>query len=214
METTQAKEIRAGIRIEIITIVWMVIEMSVSIGAGIVAGSVLLTAFGLDSLIELVSGTVLLWRLRLEGHGSDVESVQRAEHKSAWIVAILLVILCLYVLVSSVFGLITHAKPESSVLGLSVAAAAVVVMPYIAVMKRRAAIRISSNALAGDAVNSFTCAYMAGTVLMGLALNSLFGLWWADSVAALVFLTWLIRETREALEEAAMPQHDHGGHTS
>jgi divalent metal cation (Fe/Co/Zn/Cd) transporter len=83
METTRATALRSGVRIEIITVIWMIIEMAVSIGAGIVAGSVLLTAFGIDSLIELISGGMLLWRLGVESRGGDVEQVEQAEHKAA-----------------------------------------------------------------------------------------------------------------------------------
>ncbi len=90
METTRATDIRLGIQIEIISIIWMVIEMAVSIGAGIAAGSVLLTAFGIDSLIELISGGILLWRLRVESQGGDVDRVEQAEHRAAWIVAVTL----------------------------------------------------------------------------------------------------------------------------
>jgi divalent metal cation (Fe/Co/Zn/Cd) transporter len=202
METTRATALRSGVRIEIITVIWMIIEMAVSIGAGIVAGSVLLTAFGIDSLIELISGGMLLWRLGVESRGGDVEQVEQAEHKAAWIVAITLAILCVYVLVSAVYGLMVHSKPESTILGIGISAAAVLVMPYLAIMKRRISSRINSEALAGDAVESISCAYMAGTVLIGLALNALFGWWWVENVAALLFLVWLLRETWEAFEEA------------
>jgi divalent metal cation (Fe/Co/Zn/Cd) transporter len=191
-----------GVRIEFITIIWMVIEMAVSIGAGIAARSVLLTAFGLDSLIELVSGTILLWRLSVESRGEAIKSVKRAERRATRIVAVTLGLLCVYVFISSVYGLLTHAKPESSVIGIGVSAAALVIMPYLAVTKRRISKRIDSDALAADAANSITCASMAGTVLAGLVLNRLFGLWWVEYLAALLFLVWLIRETLEAFEEA------------
>jgi len=202
MNATRTSDIRIGVRIEIITIIWMVIEMAVSIGAGIAARSVLLTAFGLDSLIELVSGSILLWRLSVESQGGDLKSVERAERRATWIVAVTLGLLCVYVLISSVYGLLTHAKPESSIFGIGVSAAALVIMPYLAVTKRRISKRIESAALAADATNSITCATMAGTVLAGLVLNTLFGLWWAEFIAALVFLVWLVRETWEVFEEA------------
>jgi divalent metal cation (Fe/Co/Zn/Cd) transporter len=197
MDTIRSNDVRAGVRIEIFTIAWMVVEMVVSIGAGIAAGSVLLIAFGLDSLIELVSGGMLLWRLRVESRGGDVEGVERAEKRAGRVVAVTLALLCVYVLVSAVYGLIAHTTPENSPLGMAVTAGAVLVMPYLALVKRRIAGRIHSDALAGDAVESITCAYMAGTVLLGLVLFALFGWWWVDKVAALVFLYWLGRETLE-----------------
>jgi divalent metal cation (Fe/Co/Zn/Cd) transporter len=202
MNTTRASDIRLGVRIEVITILWMVIEMVVSISAGIAAKSVLLTAFGLDSLIELVSGSILLWRLSTENRGGDLKSVDQAERLATWIVAVTLGLLCAYVLISSVYGLVTHAKPESSFIGIGISAAALLIMPFLAISKRRISKRIDSVALVGDAANSITCATMAGTVLVGLVLNALFGLWWTEYLAALVFLVWLIKETLEVFEEA------------
>ncbi len=202
METIHTSEIRQGLKVELITIIWMVIEMAVSVAAGITAGSALLTAFGVDSLLELLSGSILLWRLSVENRSGDLEKVELAERRASRVVAISLSLLCAYVLISSVYGLISRSKPESSILGMGVSGAALLIMPYLAFTKRRISKRIHSPALAGDAVNSITCAAMAATVLVGLALNSLFGLWWAEYVAALVFLVWLIQETREAFEES------------
>ena len=202
MDPARATDLQRGIRIEIISIAWMVVEMAVSTGAGIAAHSILLTAFGIDSLIELVSGGILLWRLRIEGAGGDLDRVERAEQRATWIVALTLGLLCAYVLISSVYGLIIRSVPASSWIGIGVSAAAVLVMPYLAVAKRRISRRINSDALVGDATNSITCAYMAGTVLVGLLLNALFGWWWAENVAALLFLIWLVRETLEAFAEA------------
>jgi divalent metal cation (Fe/Co/Zn/Cd) transporter len=202
MDATRASDVKMGVRIEVITILWMVVEMTVSIGAGIAAGSVLLTAFGVDSLIELVSGAILLWRLSTENRGGDLGSVRRAEHRAAWVVAARLSLLCAYVLISSVYLLFIHAKPESSLVGIGISAAALLIMPWLAVSKRRISKRINSAALAGDSANSLTCAYMAATVLVGLVLNALFGLWWIEYAAALVFLAWLVMETREVFIEA------------
>jgi divalent metal cation (Fe/Co/Zn/Cd) transporter len=202
MNTTRTADISLGVRIEVITIAWMLIEMAVSVGAGLAAGSALLVAFGIDSLIELVSGAVLLWRLRVERRGGDPESVEKAERRAAWIVAVSLGLLCIYVMVTSIAGLLTRSRPDGSPAGIAVSAAAVLIMPFLAVSKRRISRRLKSEALAGDAVNSITCAYMAGTVLSGLVLNILFGWWWVEYAAALVFLVWLIRETIEAFEEA------------
>jgi divalent metal cation (Fe/Co/Zn/Cd) transporter len=153
-------------------------------------------------LIELISGSILLWRLLVERQGGDLKSVEKAEHRAIRVVAISLVLLCAYVLISSVYGLLTHSRPESSIIGIVVSAAALLIMPYLALNKRRISKRIDSAALAGDAANSITCAIMAGTVLVGLVLNTLFGLWWAEYIASLIFLIWLIQETREVFEEA------------
>ena len=182
--------------------------MAVAIGAGIAAGSILLTAFGLDSLIELLSGGILLWRLLVESRGGDMAQVTQAERKAAWGVAIALGALCLYVLISAVYGLLIRSKPESSILGVGVSTAAVLVMPFLAVTKRRISSQIKSEALAGDAINVTTCADKAGTVLIGLAVNALWRWWWAEHIAAFLFLVWLLLDTWEAFEEA---QTERGG---
>lgn len=194
--------VQAGVRIEYFTVAWMVLEAIVSIGAGILAGSLLLVAFGLDSVIELVSGGILLWRLTVEAKGGTLERVERAEQRAAWVVAVSLALLCVYVLVSAGYGLLTQEKPDTSLVGIAISLAAVVLMPGLGLTKRHLAARIESGALRGDAASSFTCGYMAATVLVGLVLNALFHWWWAEDVAALVFLIWLVFETREALEEA------------
>lgn len=199
---SRAAEVRNGVRIEVFTVVWMVIEAVVSIGAGIIAGSALLIAFGLDSVIELVSGAILLWRLLEEEREGDTERVERIEHQATWGVAISLALLCVYVLGTAIYGLLTRSMPESSLIGIIISLAAVTVMPWLALIKRRIAKRIASGALRGDAASSLTCGYMAATVLVGLVLNALFHWWWAEYLAAFVFLFWLVQETREAFEEA------------
>jgi divalent metal cation (Fe/Co/Zn/Cd) transporter len=194
--------VRAAVRVEIFTTLWMAAEAGLSIGAGIAAGSLLLVAFGLDSVLELVSGGMLLWRLSVEARGASVARVERAERQAIRVVAVCLALLCAYVLASAVYGLVAQARPERSPIGIGVSAAALVVMPLLGVTKRRLAARLDSGALRGDAASGFTCAYMAATVLAGLVLNALFAWWWAEYVAALVFLIWLVAETREAIEEA------------
>jgi divalent metal cation (Fe/Co/Zn/Cd) transporter len=201
-DAVRANDVRTGVRVEVFTVIWMIIEAVVSLGAGIVAGSILLTAFGLDSVIELISGSVLLWRLSVEAGGGDTERAERVERSATWIVAVTLALLCLYVLVFSIYGLATQSKPETSPVGIGIALAAMVIMPWLGLTKRHIAARIDSDAMRGDAAESFTCGYMAATVLAGLVLTALVGWWWAEDVAALTFLVWLSRETWEAFEEA------------
>jgi len=193
--------LRQGIQIEILTLAYMTLEAILSIWAGIAAGSVLLAAFGIDSLLELLSGAILLWRLRVEAAGDALEKIERTEKRAALATAIVLGLLCVYILVTSIYGLATHSQAESSPLGIGVSLAAVMFMPYLAFRKRRIAQALDSHALEEDATASITCAYMAGTVLVGLSLNGLFGWWWAEDVAALGFLFWLAKETWEAFQE-------------
>ncbi len=198
----RAQAVRAGVNVERLTIAWMVVEAAVAIGAGVLARSVLLTAFGIDSIIELVTGGVLLWRLLTEARGGSLQRVERAENRAAWVTGVGLVLLCLYVVASAALGLLAHNRAEVSAVGIALSVAAVIGMPLLARRKRAIAARIDSAALRGDAACSITCAYMAGTLLVGLALNAAFRWWWVDSVAALALLYWLIPEAREALEGA------------
>lgn len=198
----RAAQVQAGIRIEQVTVVWMVIEAVIATGAGIVAHSILLTAFGIDSVIELVTGGMLLWRLTTEARGRSLEHIERAENRAAWVTGIGLVALCLYVVVSAVTDLLMHHQAEGSPAGIGLALVAVIGMPLLARRKRTIATEINSGALRGDAACSITCAYMAGTLLAGLVLTMALGWWWADSVAALGLIYWLHGEAREALEGA------------
>jgi len=198
----RGQAVRAGVRVEQLTIGWMTVEAIVALTAGLLARSVLLTAFGIDSVIELVTGGVLLWRLSTEARGGSLERVERAENRAAWVTGIGLVLLCLYIIASAGVSLWTHSRPASEPAGIALALVAVVGMPLLARRKRAIAARIDSAALRGDAACSLTCAYMAATLLVGLVLTAAFGWWWADSVAALGFLYWLQHEAREALEGA------------
>jgi divalent metal cation (Fe/Co/Zn/Cd) transporter len=201
-------DLQAGVRIEVVTVVWMTIEAVVAVAAGVVAGSVLLTAFGLDSVIELVSGGALLWRLTTEARGGELQQVERAEHRAAWIAGIALVLLCLYIVVTAAISLRTHNHPDRSPIGIGLAVLALLIMPALVWQKRTIAGRIKSAALRADAACSLTCAYMAATLLVGLLLTAAFGWWWADAIAALTLLIWIVPEAREALVGA---RSGHGG---
>ena len=195
-------DLRAGVRIEIVTVVWMTVEALIAIVAGILARSVLLIAFGFDSVIELVSGGALLWRLATEARGRSLARVERAENRAAWITGIGLVLLCVYVVATSALSLWSYNHPDPSLVGIGLAMVALVLMPVLVWQKRRIAARINSPALRADAACSLTCAYMAATLLVGLALTALFGWWWTDALAALALLYWIVPEAREALEGA------------
>jgi divalent metal cation (Fe/Co/Zn/Cd) transporter len=196
------RALRAGVRLEVFTVGWMVVEAAIAIGAGVAARSVLLTAFGLDSAIELLSGATLLWRLSDEARGADLERVQRIERRSTWASAGLLVVLCLYLLTTSVAGLWMRLEPRESWVGLGVSAAALIVMPLLAWRKVVANQTIGSSALRADLAETVSCAYMASATLLGVALSALARLWWAEYVAAFVLLVFIGREAWEALEAA------------
>src|SRR4029077_5731030 len=119
------------------TVVWVAAEALLAIGAGIVARSVLLTAFGFDSVIELISGGVLLWRLSSEARGAGTERVETVERRAARISAVLLVLLCVYVVLVGVAGLVTRLRPEGSALGVATAAGAVLFLPLLSLGNAR-----------------------------------------------------------------------------
>ncbi len=200
--TGRGEQVRLGIWIEVVTIAWMTIEASVAISVGFATASVSLQGFGIDSIIELIAGTILLWRLLVEQRGGAVEAVERAERRAAWITAVSLFALAVYIVGDSALALLTGSRPQASWWGIGLAVAAAIVMPLLWQGKLHVAKRIGSAALKADAACSVTCAYMSFTLLAGLLLNRLFGWWWADPLAALALVYFIVREGREAWQEA------------
>jgi len=205
----RAGGLRTGVRLELATVAWMVVEGTVAIAAGVAAHSLLLIAFGFDSAIELVSGVVLLWRLTVESRGASIRRVEDADRWATRVVGVLLALLCLYVVGFVIAGLVGGVRPDPSLPGLAIAAAALVIMPVLVVGKRRVAERIDGAALRGDAACSVSCAYMAATALVGLGLHLVLGWWWAEYVAVAALLYWLVPETREVLRAAARGESRH-----
>ncbi|WAH37200.1 cation diffusion facilitator family transporter [Alicyclobacillus dauci] len=199
---TRAAFVKKGINIELVSIIWMVIEAAVAIGSGIIAHSLSLVAFGVDSIIELVAGAVLLWRLIIEARDASVARVKWAEKTSSWVVGIALLLLTVYIVVTSIDKLVTHQGAETSFLGIGLAIASGVIMPYLSRTKKRIGSEIGSKALRADGSCSMVCAYMAWIVLAGVILTALFGWWWIDSVASLALVYYVVKEGWEAVEEA------------
>jgi len=200
--TTRAGQVRLGVWIELVTIVWMVIEASVALSVGFATRSVSLQGFGLDSIVELIAGGILLWRLLVERRGGSTERIEVAERRASWVTATSLFALAVYIVGDSAFAFVTRTQPEASWWGVGLALAAAIIMPLLWQGKLRVANRIGSAALKADAACSVTCAYMSLTLLAGLLLNRLFGWWWADPLAALALVYFLVQEGREALHEA------------
>src|SRR6202035_5594147 len=163
----------------------MGLEAVLAIGAGIAARSVLLTAFGFDSVIELLSGAILLWRLTSEARGSSASRIEGVERRATVISAALLALLCAYLVFVGLGGILLKLHPSGSVLGVVVATVAVIAMPALAWRKRTVNLVLGSPALRADIAETLTCAYMAAATLAGAALNLAFGWWWAEYAAAL-----------------------------
>jgi divalent metal cation (Fe/Co/Zn/Cd) transporter len=177
---------RAGRRVEYLSIAWTSLEAFIGVTAGILAGSVALIGFGADSVIEVASSCVLLWWLA-EG------SIDRDRVAHRWVGACFFA-LAAYIAVDASRDLLKGEAPRATYFGIIFAAACVVVMPLLARSKRQVAARLNSHALHADSHQSDICAYLSLILLFGLALNALFGWWWADPLAALCMLPIIIRE--------------------
>lgn len=197
--------LRRGIVLEGVTVGYNALEGIVAIAAGLVAGSVALTGFGVDSVIEVTSGVLLWWRLRAELGSAPVGPA--VEARAARWAGTLLFGLALYIALESGRRLLTQDRPRESVVGILLMALSLVVMPLLARAKLRAAHALGSRALRADAHETIVCAWLSLTTLAGLALNAGLGWWWADPLAALGMTPLLVREGREAWrgEECGCP---------
>ena len=193
---------------ECLVIAWMMVELVVALTAGIAARSVALTAFGVDSGIEVFTAVVVLRQLLLHTDRATEEELDARERQASRLVGWALYGLIVYIIVSSAGSLITRTEPESSLPGMLLAIAALVVMTPLWRWRRRLAAALESPSLRGDAACSLVCIYMSATLLAGLLLNSLFGWWWADSLAALAMIWWIRGEAREAIEAARTGRRD------
>ena len=199
---TRRGDVAQGIWIEVATIVWMTVEAGIALTVSFATRSVSLRGFGLDSIIELIAGGILLWRLLVEQQGGVVARVEQAERRASWVTAVSLLALAAYLIGASATALLTQSRPEASWWGMGLAVAAAIIMPLLWQGKLRIAKRMGSAALKADAACSVTCAYMSLALLVGLLLNRLLGWWWADPLAALALVYFLVQEGREALHEA------------
>src|SRR4051812_21844954 len=170
----------------------MTVEGAVAIIAGVVASSVALVGFGLDSAIEGFASVIIIWRFtghRIHSHA--------AEERAQKLVAVQFFLLAPYVAVEAVMHLVDDNRPDSSWLGIALTASSVIGMPLLGVAKRRLAEELGSAATKGEGNQNLLCAYLAGAVLVGLLANSLFGMWWLDPVAALFIAAVAVREGLE-----------------
>ena len=191
---------RTALWLVIATMFYNALEAIVAIAGGIAADSVALVGFGLDSIIELAAASLLLWRLRVEAAGADPETIERTDARVHRFVGITFFALALYVTAQALWILIARDAPEESLIGIVLAIASLVIMPLVAWGKLRAADQLGSRALRAEAMETLACSYLSFALLLGLALNAWAGWWWADPVAALAMVPWLIKEGREGLE--------------
>jgi divalent metal cation (Fe/Co/Zn/Cd) transporter len=180
----------------------MTIEGGASLLLGWASKSLLLEAFGIDSVIELFSAGVLLWRLRIEAKGNvDEARVETVERSASTWLGYALYFLVVYIVISSMYGLfLAHRVPDTheSVWGILIGVVAKVGMPILAGYKITVATRLNSRALRADAIEAIVCGYLSIVLMVGLAATWLLGWWWLDSVAALALIPFLIKEARAA----------------
>ncbi len=193
---TRPQSVVQGRRLEYFTLLWNGLEALVALVSGIVAGSIALVSFGLDSVIEMSSGAVLLWRLQRD---HDPIHREHAEKIALRVVGACFLVLSAYVLADAIKTLVTRQRPEESIPGIAIAAAALLVMPLLARAKRRVAGALDSGAMHADARQADLCAYLSAILLGGLVLNATLGWWWADPVAALVMVPIIAKEGVTAL---------------
>lgn len=193
----RAAIVRRGQLLTWATIAYNSLEAVVSVVAGVLAGSVALIGFGVDSLIELSSSVAGLFRLR---HDADPARRERTERRALRVIGVCFVALAAYVLVDATRSLLAREAPDESLPGIVIATGSLLVMPLLARAKRRVALQLGSAALGAEARQTEICWYLSAILLVGLALNAAMGWWWADPVAALAMVPLIAYEGREALQ--------------
>ena len=203
LSASRAEVVGLALLLTYITLWWMTIEGAASLMLGWASKSLLLEAFGIDSVIELFSAEVLLWRLKIEASDrATVGHVDLVERRAARLVGYSLYVLVVYVVLNSGYGLFIAKRitdTHESVWGILIGLVAKIGMPILAGFKLKVAARLNSRALRADAIESITCGYLSIVLIVGLAATRLLGWWWLDSVAALALIPFLIREARAAI---------------
>ena len=187
--------LRKGLVLEYFTLGWNVLEAIVGLVAGTLAGSVALVGFALDSIVEATSGSILIWRLRIEQSGK--RSAEEAEQRAIRLVAVAFLALAAYVGGRAVYDLAAQSRPDESPVGVGLALVSLVVMPILATRKERVARSLDSRALQADSTQTTLCTYLSAFLLVGLAANALLGWWWADPLAGIAIAIFAAKEGRE-----------------
>jgi cation diffusion facilitator family transporter len=193
---------RRGVRLECFTVASNVAEALVAVAAGVAAGSIALIGFGVDSGIEVVAASALLWRFSHARADASEEEHGRAERRALYVVSATFFALAAYIAFEAIQGLVSSDEPETSTVGLVLAVVSLAVMPTLAYAKQRTGRALASRALQADAVETWVCAYLSLALLVGVGLHLAFGWWWADPVGALAMLPVIVWQGWETLDEA------------
>ena len=194
---------RRALFLSYFTVGYNFLEGLVSIFAGLLAGSIALVGFGLDSFIESLSGGVMIWRFSQHGKVSEEEEA-KIEAKATKLVAFTFFVLGAYVLYESCKKLYFREFSEPSMLGIIIAIISLVVMPILFYLKYKTGKAIGSRSLLGDSKQTLACVFLSVSLLVGLGLNYLYGLWWADPLAGFIIVVFLMREGYSTLKEARL----------
>ena len=192
--------VRHGRRLEYFTVGWNALEGLVAVIAGAFASSISLVGFGIDSFIEVTSGSALLWRMSVD---AEIERRERSERRALKIVGTCFLALAAYITYESAMDLWSKKAAEHSVPGIVLACVSLAVMPLLSRAKRKVGRALGSAAMHADAKQTEFCTYLSGILLAGLLLNALFGLWWADAVAGLIMVPIIAKEGIEGLQGKA-----------
>ena len=196
--TERIAHLKRGLRLEYFTVGWNVVEAVVSVAAAIAASSVALLGFGIDSLVETMSGLILIWRLRAERQAREQKEIERLDRRAHELVGLSFFLLAAYIFFDAGKTLIMRGRPEPTVVGMVITSLSLVVMWWLALAKRRTALRLGSRALEADSFQTTACFWLSIITFAGIGLNSALGWWWADPVAALAMMWFLVSEGREA----------------
>jgi divalent metal cation (Fe/Co/Zn/Cd) transporter len=186
----RARLTRRGFWLECASMAWMTVEAAVAIASGIIASSIALVGFGLDSVIEFFAAAVVVWQLRGGGEERETRAVR--------LIGVTFFVLAAYLAAVSIYDLSTQARPGTPLAGIVVSAAALLVMPALALAKQRTGTALANRTLIADAAESAFCAFTAAAALLGVGLNAWLGWWWADPAAAFVIAALAVREGLEA----------------
>jgi divalent metal cation (Fe/Co/Zn/Cd) transporter len=197
----RSRSLAAALRLEYLTVGWNVVEAGIALAAGLAAGSQALIGFGGDSVVESLSGAVLIWRLAAERGPGGAERAEVVEHRARRGVAVSLWVLSVYVAAQAAYGLISGRQPEASPVGIGLAAASLTAMSLLARAKKARARDLHSHALEADAVQTELCWRLSAILLVGLVLHAWLGWGWADAAAALALSGLIAYEGREAWKE-------------
>ncbi len=199
-KTDRSDHHRRALKLSYFTVAYNIGEGLISVIAGYLAGSVALVGFGFDSFIESMSGGVMIWRFQ-KRDGSTIETEKKKEERAIQLVAYSFFVLAAYVLYESFSALYFQEIPEPSIVGIIIALLSLIVMPVLFFMKRSTANAVQSQSLLADAKQTLACMVLSVSLLLGLSMNYFFGFWYADPIAGIIIVVFLVREGFATLKE-------------